>query len=52
MRVWYAMLPFLLQLIRDLYTGTNARVRTPQSMSDVFYTTPGVRQMQMTLNHF
>ena len=28
---------FLLQLIRDLHTGTTARVRTPQGMSDVFY---------------
>ena len=36
--------PFLLQLIRDLHTGTAARVRTPQGMSDVFYTTSGVRQ--------
>ena len=38
------MPPFLLQLIRDLHTGTTARVRTPQGMSDVFYTTSGVRQ--------
>jgi len=38
------MPPFLLQLIRDLYTGTTARVRTPQGMSDVFYTTSGARQ--------
>ena len=37
------MPPFLLQLIRDLHTGTTARVRTPQGMSDVFYTTSGVR---------
>ena len=36
--------PFLLQLIRDLHTGTAARVRTPQGMSDVFYTALGVRQ--------
>jgi len=35
--------PFLLQLIRDLHTGTTAPVRTPQGMSDVFYTS-GVRQ--------
>jgi len=35
---------FLLQLIRDLHTGTTARVRTPHGMSDVFYTTSGVRQ--------
>jgi len=38
------MPPFLLQLIRDLHTGTTARVRTSQGMSDVFYTTSGVRQ--------
>jgi len=38
------MPPFLLQLIRDLHTGTTARVRTPQGMSDVFYTTSGVSQ--------
>jgi len=38
------MPPFLLQLISDLHTGTTARVRTPQRMSDVFYTTSGVRQ--------
>ena len=38
------MPPFLLQLIRDLHTGTTARVRTPHGMSDVFYTTSGVRQ--------
>ena len=37
------MPPFLLQLIRDLHTGTTARVRTSQGMSDVFYTS-GVRQ--------
>ena len=37
-------LSFLLQLIRDLHTGTTARVRTSQGMSDVFYTTSGVRQ--------
>ena len=30
--VWYQ----LLQLIRDLHTGTTARVRTSQGMSDVF----------------
>ena len=30
--------------MRDLHTGTTARVRTPQGMSDVFYTTSGVRQ--------
>ena len=28
----------------DLHTGTTARVRTSQGMSDVFYTTSGVRQ--------
>jgi len=38
------MPPILLQLIRDLHTGTTARVRTSQGMSDVFYTTLGVRQ--------
>jgi len=38
------MPPFLLQLILDLHTETTARVRTPQGMSDVFYTTSGVRQ--------
>jgi len=38
------MPPFLLQLLRDLHTGTTARVRTSQGMSDVFYTTSGVRQ--------
>jgi len=36
--------PFLLQLIRDLHTGTTARVQTSQGMLDVFYTTSGVRQ--------
>jgi len=36
--------PFLLQVIRDLHTGTTARVRTHQNMPDVFYTTSGVRQ--------
>ena len=35
---------FLLQFIHDLHTGTTARVHAPQSMSDVFYTTSGVRQ--------
>ena len=38
------MPPFLFQLIRDLHTGTTARVRTSHGMSDVFYTTSGVRQ--------
>jgi len=38
------MPPFLLQLIRDLHTGTTARVRTLQGMSGVFYTRSGVRQ--------
>ena len=38
------MRPFLLQLIRDLHTGTTARVRTSQGMSYVFYTTSRVRQ--------
>jgi len=38
------MPPFLLQLICDLHTCTTSRVRTPQGMSDVFYTTSGVRQ--------
>ena len=38
------MPPFLLQLLRDSHAGTTARVRTPQGMSDVFYTTSGVRQ--------
>ena len=38
------MPPLLLQLIRDLHTGTTARVRTPQRMSEVLYTTSGVRQ--------
>jgi len=38
------MPPFLLQLIHDLHTGTTARVRTPQDMSDMFYTTSEVRQ--------
>jgi len=28
------ILPFLFQLLRDLHTGTTARVRTPQGMSD------------------
>ena len=31
-------------IIRDLHTGTTARVRTSQGMSDVFYTTSKVRQ--------
>ena len=43
-RLLLGVTPFLLQLIRDLHTGTTARVRTPQGMSDVFYTTSGVRQ--------
>jgi len=38
------MPPFILQLIRDLHTRTTAQVRTSQGMSDVFYTTSGVRQ--------
>ena len=31
------MPPFFLQVICDLHTGTTARVRTSQGMSDVFY---------------
>ena len=39
-------MPPFLQLIRDLHTGTTARVRTSQGMSDVFYTTSGVRKVR------
>ena len=38
---------FEVVLIRDLHTGTTARVRTSQGMSDVFYTTSGVRQARL-----
>ena len=39
----FGMPPFLLQLIRDLHTGTTARVRTG-NFRGVFCTTVGVRQ--------
>jgi len=36
--------PFLLQLLRDLHTGTTARVRTADGLSRPFHTSSGVRQ--------
>jgi len=38
------MLPFLFNIFHDLHTGTNARVRTRNGMSDAFCATSGVRQ--------
>ena len=38
------ILPLLLHLIRDLHTGTTARVRTQTGFSAPFHTTSGVRQ--------
>ena len=46
------MPPFLLQLTHDLHTGKTAWVRTPLGMSDVFYTTSGVRKVVYLLLRF